>query len=211
MTVSAFSFFENMANSACSQNSVKLAKNSDFSDRDAQFILKYADKSSSVLDLGSGTGLIINKIYDKIRRIVAVEPFKNFTDFIVNSDNIEIVNMTFDDFDTDEQFDLITIFGTMHYFVKEDAGKVYKKFRKNLARGGRLIVKNQFGVTDDVTIDGWSEELKQNYFAQYRYIGNAERFLESCGYANVRRFDIYPPECNRWENTHFYAVVAEAV
>ena len=74
MTVSALSFFENMAKSGCSQNSLKLAKNSDFSDMDARFILKYATEASSVLDLGSGTGLIVNKIYDKVLKIVAVEP-----------------------------------------------------------------------------------------------------------------------------------------
>ena len=29
------------------------------------------------------------------------------------------------------------------------------------------------------------------------------------GFKNIEKFDIYPPEANRWNNTHFYAIIAE--
>ena len=29
------------------------------------------------------------------------------------------------------------------------------------------------------------------------------------GYKNIEIVDIYPPEANRWDNTHFYSIVAE--
>lgn len=209
MNEKALDFFKNMASDTNStQNSVKMAKNCDFIDLDSEFILKYANKNSSLLDLGSGTGLIINKIYDKIGKIVAVEPLKKFTDYIVQANNITIINETFDKFDTSELFDMITLFGVMHYFNKEEAAFVYKKFLKNLKTGGHLIIKNQFGIKENVTISGFSQELQKDYFAQYRFIQDEENLLKKCGYKYIERFDLYPPKCNRWDNTHFYAIVA---
>lgn len=208
MNEKALRFFEDMANDVnLNSNSVKMAKNSDFSDIDAKFILNYANKNSSVLDLGSGTGLIINKIYDKVGKIVAVEPFKNFTDYIIKAPNIHIINQNFNDFDTDEEFDIISFFGVMFYFDINEAKKIYKKFAKNLKKdNGRLIIKNQFGIKETVTISGYSDELKRNYYAQYRYIKDEEKILQELG-LNIQIFDIYPPEFNRWDNTHFYAIV----
>ena len=209
MNEKALEFFEDMANNPNStQTSLKMAKNGDFTDLDAKFILKYADKNSSLLDLGSGTGLIINKIYDKVGKIIAVEPLKKFTNYIVRSNNIKIINETFDKFDTDETFDAITLFGVMHYFNQQEARFVYTKFLKNLKMGGHLIIKNQFGVKETVTISGFSQELKKDYFAQYRFVEDEEKLLKECGYKYIERSDIYPPECNRWDNTHFYAIVA---
>lgn len=209
MNEKALKFFEDMAKlQNCSQNSVKMAKNSDFSDLDSQFILKYANKTSSLLDLGAGTGLIINKIYDKIGKIVAVEPFKKFTDYIIHSKNITIINQTFNEFCTNETFDIITSFGVMFYFDKQEASCIYKKFLKNLKSGGLLIIKNQFGVKETVTISGYSQELQKDYFAQYRFIEEECELLKECGYKHIEKFDIYPPECNRWDNTHFYAIIA---
>ena len=211
MNEKSLAFFERMANDPNSnQNSVKMAKNSDFSKIDAEFILKYAPQNASLLDLGSGTGLIVNKIYNQIAKIVAVEPFQKFSNYIIKAPNIEIINKTFDQFDTDEQFDLITSFGVLFYFNKEEATQIYKKYYKNLKKNGALIVKNQFSVKETVTIAGYSEELKQDYFAQYRYLKEEIELLKECGYQNVESFDIYPPECNRWENTHFYALVARS-
>lgn len=74
---------------------------------------------------------------------------------------------------------------------------------------GKIIIKNQFGVRDDVVVEGYSEEQHSNYFAQYRFIDKEVVNLSNIGYQNISVMDIYPPECNRWENTHFYAIVAE--
>lgn len=206
----ALDFFERMSQNTNDQKSVKLANASDFSQMDADFILKYCNANTEMLDLGSGTGLVINKMYDKVKNIVAVEPFASFTKFIVASPNVEIVNQTFDEFSQkDRLFNLITIFGTMHYFNEEESVKIYTKYFRNLKKGGRLIVKNQFGVTEDVTVEGYSEEQKTNYFAQYRHIDKEVANLKKIGYCNIEVADIYPPECNRWTNTHFYAIVAE--
>jgi SAM-dependent methyltransferase len=206
----ALDFFHNMSEKSQDPKSVKLANSSDFSSLDADFILKYADKNTNILDLGSGTGLIVNKIYDKVGHVTAVEPFPSFTKFIVPSDNVTVVNKTFDEFTIERtDYDIITVFGVMHYFNESESVEIYKKFYSALRTGGRIIIKNQFGVQEDVVVEGYSEEQKSNYYAQYRYIEKEVSNLSSLGYNNVVVVDIYPPECNRWENTHFYAIVAE--
>lgn len=205
----ALKFFENMSIKAKDNpNCVKLAHNTDFTDIDADLILGYANYDTSILDIGTGTGLIVNKIYDKVKSINCLEPFKEFTQYIVKSPNISIINDSIFEFKTNKQFDLITIFGSMHYFNREEAEKIYNIVYPLLNKGGKLIIKNQFGVDEDVIVSGYSEEQKTNYFASYRHINKEVALLESLGYKNTEVIDIYPPEANRWDNTHFYAIVA---
>lgn len=206
----AFQFFKLMSQNSNDPQSVKLANASDFSQMDADFIMKFANEKSTILDLGSGTGLIVNKIYDKVKSITAIEPFPEFTKFIHQSANIDIVNQTFEDYEIVEtDFDLVTIFGTMHYFNEKEAEAIYKKFYVTLRKGGILIVKNQFGVKEDVVVEGFSKEQQCNYYAQYRHLDKEVNCLCNIGYNNLQVYDIYPPECNRWENTHFYAIVGK--
>ncbi len=206
----ALKFFENVAEkNPDNPLGIKLKDTNDCTKFDADFILKFVDNNTEILDIGSGTGLIVNKIYDKVKSIDCVEPLKNFTKHIVKSTNVKIINKNVFDFETSKQFDLITIFGVLHYFNETEAIKIYKKCLNNLKPNGRLIVKNQFGVKEDVTISGYSEEQKTDYFAQYRHLDKEVKLLEDIGFKNIQTFDIYPPEANRWQNTHFYAIVTD--
>lgn len=205
----ALDFFLCLSQNSNDPQSVKFSIN-DFSQMDANFILRYSNHLTRILDLGSGTGLILNKLYDKVGAITAVEPFESFSKFLVKSANISVINKTFAEIQAEKMaYDLVTIFGTMHYFNESEALGLYQKFLPALKEGGKIIVKNQFGIREDVTVEGYSEELKCNYFAQYRHLDKEIGLLERVGYYNVKAFDIYPPECNRWDNTHFFAIVAE--
>lgn len=199
MNDKALGFFKNLAESAeLDPTSVKLANKTDFTDLDAQFILKYANKESEILDLGSGTGLIVNKIYPYVGSIVCVEVFKEFTQFIADSKNITIVNQNLFEFETKKQFDIITAFGIMHYVNEEDSIKIYAKYKKYLKPNGILIVKNQFGLTETVNVSGYSEEQKRDYYSQYRWIETEKQNLIALGFKIVAVNDIYPKEANRW-------------
>lgn len=189
---------------ACKFNSAN-----DHSHMDADFILQFAHASSSILDLGSGTGGIVNKIYDKVGGIVCVDAFAEFTKHIVSAANVQIKNATIADFECDTKFDLITMFGIMHYFSGSEANDIYRKYFRCLKDGGRMIVKNQFGVNEDVDVDGYSEEMQCNYYSQYRHLPKECAMLEQVGFRHVAAHDIYPAHCNRWNNTHFYAIVAQ--
>jgi 16S rRNA A1518/A1519 N6-dimethyltransferase RsmA/KsgA/DIM1 with predicted DNA glycosylase/AP lyase activity len=206
----ALTFFYNMSHSKdCNPQSVKLAHNTDYTDIDAEFVLQYADKNTSILDIGSGTGLIINKIYDKVKSIECVEPYAEFTKFIAKSDNITIINEDAFKYNTTKNFDLVSLFGFIQYMSEEEALFIYIKCYKWLKQNGKIIVKNQFAVAEDVNVSGYSEEQKTEYYAQYRNIDKEVNMLKQTGFKNPKVTDIYPPKANRWNNTHFYAIVAE--
>jgi cyclopropane fatty-acyl-phospholipid synthase-like methyltransferase len=209
----SIAFFKSMAEEkSLKPTDTKLA-NKDTSDYDCALILKYADKKSELLDLGSGMGLIVNKIYDKVKNVVAVEIFEKFTQFIVKAENIKIVNTNLFDYPppifNNCYFDIITIFGTLHYFNEEEAIRIYRKYYSYLKDGGKIIIKQQFGVKEDVTVSGFSEELKKTYFSQYRHLDKEIDILSKIGYTNIEVVDIYPPEYNKWENTHYFALIGQ--
>lgn len=181
----------------------------DFTQMDADFIMKYANSSSNILDLASSTGLTINKYYHKVNHIEAVELYENFTKYIEKTDRISIVNCKVQDYSTDKQFDIVTMFGITFYFNDNEVVDLYKRYQGFLKNSGKLIVKSQFGVSEDVVIAGYSQELKTDYYAWYRHIDKEVAILKNIGFKNIEVVDIYPPECNRWDNTHFYAIVGE--
>ena len=94
----------------------------------------------------------------------------------------------------------------MQYFNESESLNIYKKYRDALKENGRIIVKNQFGVQEDVVVSGYSQELKKDYFSEYRHVDKEVRNLKLVGFQNIDVIDIYPQECNRWTNTHFYAI-----
>lgn len=205
----ALSYYYNMSQeSALNQYSVKNIRWNDFSTYDSNFILNYAGKNSCILDLGSGTGLIVNKVHPSVQSITAVDIYPEFTNFIDKVDNVEVINEDILKYVPEKKYDLITFMGVLNFFNDHEVREIYKRYQPYVKKNGHIIVKNQFGVTDDVIVSGYSEELGKDYFSHYRHIQKEVSIISSQGYEKVKIFDIYPKECNRWENTHFYAIVA---
>jgi|WetSurMetagenome_2_1015567.scaffolds.fasta_scaffold00092_16 cyclopropane fatty-acyl-phospholipid synthase-like methyltransferase len=202
----AMHFFELLIQSGAESGVEKYGH--DNSHMDAEFILRYADQNTSILDIGSGTGLIINKIAPFVAHITAVEPFREFTKHIIRTRNIEIIHENIFSLITANRYDLVTLFGFSHYLNKKEIKEVYHKCYQWLKNKGKIIIKNQFGVNEDVTVSGYSEELKTKYYAQYRHIDSEIKLLQEVCFEDIEIFDIYPPECNKWGNTNFYAIVA---
>jgi len=205
----SLSFFRDMASQKPKQDDVKINPGNDHSDLDAKFILNHTTKETRILDLGSGSGLIINRIYKQVAHITAIDAYKEFTQFIKTAPNITVINADISLYSTAEQFDLVTLFGIVQYFSRREILKIYKKLLKNIKPNGKLIIKNQFGIDSDVLVAGYSEELSKNYYSHYRRLTSEVELLKAVGYRNIRTFDIYPANYNRWENTHFYAILAE--
>jgi len=172
---------------------------------DVDFIKKFADKEKVLLDLGSGTGLIINNLVENFKKIIAVEKYKEFSKFI--DKRIKVINRDLKEFNFNLNFDIITIFGVMNYFSYSEAEELYNKIYNSF--DGILIIKNQFGVKEDVIVDGFSEELNEYYFSEYRALDKEIELLKKTGFFVKDVVDIYPKEYNRWDNTHFYAIVCE--
>lgn len=181
----------------------------DHSDLDAAFIERYIGPTDLMLDIGSGSGLIVNKLYKKVKSVIAVEPCEKLSAYIQKDPRITIINKNFFDYETNQRMDVITIFGTMHYFNREESAEVYSRCFSMLRSGGTLLIKNQFGLSSDVQIENFSAELNMVYYAQYRALSSEIETLCKIGFRKVLHFDIYPPEYNRWSNTHFYAIAAK--
>jgi len=53
------------------------------------------------------------------------------------------------------------------------------------------------------------KELQSYYFSYYRDLEKEKELLKEIGFKIKQVVDIYPKEYNRWNNTHFYAIVCE--
>lgn len=198
-------FYQKLAKNIDDPSIVKFSN--DNTNFDIEFIKKYANKQNSLLDIGSGTGLIINKLTKSFRSIIAVELFEEFSKFI-EGDNISIINQNITDFVIKEKFYVITMFGTAHYFDESESWNIYSNIYSMLDCGGVFILKNQFGINKTKTVYG-SKHLGKDYYAQYRLLDFEISRLKDIGYRAVETHDIYPPESNKWNDTHFYALVCK--
>ena len=178
----------------------------DFSKYDVEFVKRFAGKTKTLLDLGAGTGLLINHLVQDFAEIVALEKYKNFSDFIVRADNVQVLNADLIGFKTNQQFDVITVYGVMNFFNADEALKIYRRVCNWLKPGGKLLVKHQMGRVQDVIVDGVSTELTTRYYSEYRWVENEVKLLSDAGFHIDDVVDIYPPEFNRWDNTKFYAL-----
>lgn len=204
----AIQYWQDMADSNPNEKTAKVNPQNDYTTVDAEFIMQYANKNSEILDLASGTGMAISKYFEKIGHIDAVEVFPEFTKFIPKSRNISIYNESITAFTPSKKYDLVLMFGIVQYFNEDEIRNLYVKYKDCLKPTGRLIIKNQFGVKEDVNVSGVSEELNKAYYSQYRHLDKELRTLRSVGFNTDEVVDIYPAEANRWDNTHFYAIVA---
>ncbi len=185
-------------------------KAKDFSKYDIEFMKSISDKEKILLDLGSGTGLLINHLIDNFKEIIAVEKYKNFSNFIKESKKIKIINDDLLSLDMKINCcDIVSLFGVMNCFNLEESRVIYRNTFDYLRANGMLIVKNQMGLEEDVIIDGFSEELQTDYYANYRQVDNEISLLHSIGFKYIEKIDIYPNEYNRWKDTHFYALVCK--
>lgn len=210
MNEKALKFFSDMAQKEnLTQMDVKLSKQNDFTEYDTNFILKHTTPDAELLDVGAGSGLIVNRLADKVAFIEAIEPFEAYSQFIVRSRKVRIVNTTIEEYAIAKQFDFVLCFGFCHYLNAQEARAFYEKFYHAVKKNGKIIVKNQFGVNEDVLVNNFSKENNAMYYAEYRTVEHEKKLLVQAGFKNFEVTDIYPPECNRWDNTHYYAIVAE--
>ena len=203
MNEKIFNYYDKLAKKA-DNPLITRNKAKDFTKYDVEFLKKFGDKNKILLDLGSGTGLTINNLIDDFKEIIAVEKYREFSKFI--DKRIKVIEADLKEFDFNLKFDIVTLFGVMNYFSFDEARELYKKIFNSFA--GIMIIKNQFGVNEDVVVDGFSQELNSYYFSEYRHIEKEIDLLKNIGFEIKEVVDIYPKEYNIWKDTHFYAIVA---
>ncbi len=180
----------------------------DFSEYDIGLMKKLSGREKRLLDLGSGTGLLINHLHQDFEQIVAVERYEAFSKFIEARENLRVINEDLLEVELEEScYDIVSLFGVMNYFNLDEAKEIYKKAYAALKPGGTIVVKNQFGLKEDVVVEGYSQELQTDYFSHYRQVDSEMELLKKTGFRDIEKIDIYPAKYNRWDNTHFFALV----
>ena len=202
--LASIEYYKKIAANITDAKAVKLLPRNDNTYYDIEFTKKFS--CSTLLDLGSGTGMIINKLTDYFEKITAVDVFEEFTQYISKNEKIEIICENLLTYKSNEKHELATMFGVAHYFNEKESLSMYENVFDMLTDNGIFILKNQFGFKKTKTVTH-SKELGGKYFAQYRKLDYEIERLKSIGFKDVEVVDIYPPEANRWDDTHFYALV----
>lgn len=182
-------------------------KRPDTSQEEADFIIQYLQPDFEVLDLGSGTGLIVNKITPYVKSITAVEKFKGFSKFIKKDKKVKIIHADVVGFYLDQKFDVVLCTGLMQYLQEPAVSQVYSNMYRMLKKGGTAILRNHCGLKETVVIDH-SEEVGENFFAEYRQKDEEKKRIEKVGF-QVEILDKAPKALNVWENTRHFMFICK--
>lgn len=199
-------YWENLSEKITDPGQTK-NKRPDTSDLEVSFYKQYIKKDCDLLDIGSGSGLIINKLVSAAKQITAVEKYEGFSKFITEADNILVINADLDGFKIRKEFDVILCTGVSQCFPKETMIGIYENMFDMLKPGGVFISRMHCGLKEDVIINGYSEELETEYFAEYRHVDKEKDLLLKIGYGEVELFDILPDELNVWDNTRHFIFI----
>lgn len=172
---------------------------------DVALVREHLKENATILDLGAGTCTLASELFPFVKRIVAVEKFAGFLESADDVPKLKKVCSDVTEFQTNEKFDAILLFGVVNFLTNAEAQRLYSNCARMLTEHGVLIVKHQCGVKEEIVVDKYSDELQTHYNARYPSVGEERALLQEHFQTEV--IDVYPAEINRWENTHFYAYV----
>lgn len=173
---------------------------------DYQFLKPFINKDSSILDLGCGTGILEKRLAPEVGRILGIDKYQEFLNKAYQAPNVEYLERELSTFTIDEQFDLILLFGITMYLTDEQIDILLENIHKMMKKTGVFVIKNQWGINDDLTVSNYSEQLDSLYYAKYRSIKSMYKTITSKGFSCDIQ-DIYPSRLNKWHDTHEYALV----
>ena len=201
------SYFEKLSKKINDPSETSNKKSIKYLNKELAFIRKYVSKDSEIIDIGSGTGLVVNRLFKDVRSIVAVEPFPGLSRFIVDDEKVLVINAELTSFYIRKKFDFAVCTGVSQFFKKEDIKKIYRNIYTMLKAEGALLMRAHCGLENDVVVNGYSEELDADYYAEYRHLEKEVELLKQAGFKEVNVFDEVSEELNVWKNTrHFYFV-----
>ena len=112
-------YWKKLSNSIVSQEDTT-NKRIDMSQYDAKFILDNIDNNADIIDIGGGSGLVINRIHDQVKSITAVETFDGLSRFIVDVPNVLVINAELVNFVIRKQYDCAVLTGVSQFFNTKD-------------------------------------------------------------------------------------------
>ncbi len=173
---------------------------------DVEFIKKYITQMSQILDLGCGTGILEEPLSPLVTRIVGVDKYQEFIDKAFKAPNIQYIASSFKDLQLEGKFDLILLFGLTMYLSDEELQDLFIKVANLMKDKSIFIIKNQFGIDEEVIVNNFSDNLQCFYYAKYRKLSDMCKMISDFGFS-YDIVDIYPSYVNKYKNTHEYALV----
>jgi len=115
------------------------------------------DPDKTLLEIGAGCGAVTGLFCKKVSRVVANDLSRRRSTINAtrhkDADNLEIIVGNFEDIQTDEKFDYVTLIGVLEYAIYYiSSGSPFvdllKKAKSYLKPGGKLFVaiENKFGI-----------------------------------------------------------------
>lgn len=112
------------------------------------YIMSECTTAKSILDVGCGTGALLELLYDEnpnIRR-VGIELNKDRAEFAESVCNCEVYQVPIEEFSYDSKFDVITMINVLSHIPSID--NLFTSIRNLLATDGKLILKVGEMTTD---------------------------------------------------------------
>ena len=145
------------------------------------------NKDCTLLDLGAGNGRFSHFFSDKVKSVVALEPYDTF-DKRYNSNNIEFVNEKLETFSDNRKFDVCFMWGVFYIFYVNKSANTFLAFDKMLTTlkdTGYLII-----VEADTQIKTVLSKLMDDIKDKYK----CSIILQDIKYANLELI-IVKKEC----------------
>ncbi|MCG2717780.1 MAG: class I SAM-dependent methyltransferase [Nanoarchaeota archaeon] len=111
---------------------------SNYNKRNLDFLKPILNEKGSVLDIGSSNGKFLYLLRARGWKVFGVEPTKQYAEFANKFLRIKTFNGFFEDFKTDERFDLVTILLSLDHL--RDPVSILKKIHLILNKGGHMFI-----------------------------------------------------------------------
>lgn len=141
----------------------------EFTPYDVALVAPHVADDALVLDLGCGTCALANALAERgTVRVHAVDKYAGMLEFAQQRPNLTTEVADAVSYDSSQKYDAILLFGVINSIPDAvDRHRMYTSLSKMLRPAGKLILKSQFGVSEEVVVDAFSSDLGMDYAAVY--------------------------------------------
>jgi MPBQ/MSBQ methyltransferase len=156
------------------------------------------ERVETILDVGCGVGDVASALAQKGHTVTAVSPDRNHAQFFAerNGGRLSFHNVKFEDFASDQKYDLVLMSESQNYFAM-DTG--FGQSKKHLGRGGYLLVSGIFKRGGGDIFEGCHVEEEYIRRAESyglileKYIDITENTLPTLEFANQLYKEYFTP------------------
>lgn len=174
-------------------------------DADLEVVKPHLD-AKTVLDLGAGTGELLQPFANRAELVTAVDMVPAFLGRIPEFKGLERVVGNLETFVPSRRYELVLMFGVVTHLSVDDESKIYGRVAGALSVGGRAIIKHQCSDGAGFTVDRPpTAEDTVGYVGRYPAVEDQVRQLGQ----HFTRIEVthYPESLRRYDNSHDCAFV----